>query len=390
MDQAGKLTEGIIDELARIQGLGPRDLTKGDEFGLPRLIPAGNGETIQITKAIDQSITELARTLRQTRPVTIKNVRDEEWRAWVRSAIGPALMQIRLSDPRDAAAASVLSKVEVELDASLAGLPPREYAFGTTLFATPDMTPFTIGPVTFERREDWLSRKLADGSISDVIHRRVSRAWSGSKLKRRKKNIDYFREQDIFEALGSSPFVCSVHVTGYSAEAGRELALSAARLSLTCVSLVWERSSGVLDGFNLQFDGGVRRERTLRFIPGRITLQGSRIRGLPHGPKISKEDWGNELTTHSSFFSAAGEALDYLLGADGKVARPALMNALMQSLLWFYEGCREDNDLLSVVDFAASLDALGGGKKAKGILQVLGAPHWGRGYEPHLRGRTNA
>jgi hypothetical protein len=373
LDQAAKLIERIIDECKKIKGLGPRDLIKGDEFGLPRLIPAGNGETIQINKAIDEHIAEVARLLRQARGATTKNVREEEWQTWVRSAIGPALMQIQFSDTREVAAAGVVSKVEAELDVLLSGLPSCEYAFGTTLFATPDMPRFTIGPLTFERRENWLSRKLADESITDVMYRRISRAWSGTKLSRRKKNADHLREQGILDTLGSCPFVCTVQVVGHSAEAGQELALSAARLGLACISLLWDRPSRVLDGFNLRYDRGMYRESTLRFISGKITLQGSRIRGRSNGPKISKEDWANDLTTYSAFLAASGEAIEYLLSADGRVTRPLLMNALVQSLLWFYEGCREENDLLSIIDFAAALDALGGGKKAKAILQVLKA-----------------
>jgi hypothetical protein len=201
LDQAAKLIERIIDECKKIKGLGPRDLIKGDEFGLPRLIPAGNGETIQINKAIDEHIAEVARLLRQARGATTKNVREEEWQTWVRSAIGPALMQIQFSDTREVAAAGVVSKVEAELDVLLSGLPSCEYAFGTTLFATPDMPRFTIGPLTFERRENWLSRKLADESITDVMYRRISRAWSGTKLSRRKKNADHLREQGILDTF---------------------------------------------------------------------------------------------------------------------------------------------------------------------------------------------
>ncbi|WFU36496.1 hypothetical protein QA635_19590 [Bradyrhizobium brasilense] len=373
LDQATKLTERIIDECQKIKGLGPRDLIKGDEFGLPRLIPDGNGQTVQINKAIDEQISEVARVLMQARGANTKNVRDEEWRLWVRSAIGPALMQIQSSETREVAAAGVVSRVDAELDVLLSGLPACEYAFGTTLFASSDMARFTIGPVVFERREDWLSRKLADGSISQIMYRRILRAWSGARLPRRKETIDHLRERGILETLGPCPVVCTVQVVGHSAEAGRELALSATRLGLTCISLIWDRPSRVLDGFNLRYDRGMYRESTLRFVPGKFALPGSRIRGRKHGPHMSSGDWATELATHSAFFTASAEVIEYLLSADGQVTRPLLMNALLQSLLWFYEGCREENDLLAIVNFAAALDALGGGKKAKAILQVLEA-----------------
>jgi hypothetical protein len=66
-------------------------LTTGDSFRLPRLIPAGNGGTIQITEEIDDLITRLARELKTKRPTLTRSIKDSEWRNWVRATIGPLL-----------------------------------------------------------------------------------------------------------------------------------------------------------------------------------------------------------------------------------------------------------------------------------------------------------
>lgn len=386
MSEKVSLIKAIINGLISIQGLGPGDITKGDDFGLPRLIPTGTGETIQINKVIDDEISRLAQVLKSEKPQLVKNVREEEWRSWVRSAIGPALMQVKFSDPVDTSAANVLALLEKDISSLLSNFGPSEYAFGTAFLQISGMPPLNIGPVTIEHREDWINRKLQDKSINATMHARIMRVWQGAKIRPRAKNIDNIRESDIKDALGNSPFVCSVKVDGLSGEAGREIALSAARLGLACVSLVWEKSARVLSGMNLRGDSGMMRERTLRFVPGKVTLQGSRIHGMPSGPSISNADWQKELATRSDYFSAAGEILTYLVSADGKVPRPKLMNALMQSMLWFYEGCREGNDLIAIVDFAASLDALGGGKKARAILQVLEARLGADGSKPIYQG----
>lgn len=363
----------IITDLKAIQRLAPSDLTKGDDFGLPRLIPAGDCGAIQINKVIDDNISLLARELKSEQPKLAKNVRNEEWRSWLRSTIGPALMQVDLSDQLDLSSDKVLLRLKQEIDALVAGLGPSECAFGTTFLDIPNLPPFTVGPVKFERREDWLNRKHADGSITPTISNRITRMWSGASLRPRKKAIDNMRERDIIDAIGNNRVVCSVSVDGLSGEAGREIALSTARISLAIISLLWEQSSKALSGMNLHVDGGLRRERILRFLPGRVTLQGSRLHGRPHGPSLSVREWGQLTAANSDFFRVASEILFYLISPEGAVSRPKLMNALMQSLLWFYEGCREENDLLGVVDFAASLDALGGGKKTKAIMQMLKA-----------------
>lgn len=367
------LSEEIIREMINTAALGPRELTKDDDFGLPRLLPAANGGAIQITKGIDDRISALASELKAERPQLNKNVRNEEWRGWVRSAIGPLLSQAKLSAPIEQLVAEFLTLLNSQVHELISSLGPAEYSFGTTFLKVVGLTPFSIGPVTFEPRDLWLTRKLSDGTITATMHRRIARAWNGAKPRPRRRNIDNMREQDIMDAIGGCPFVCSVKVDGLSSEAGREIALSAARLGLACVSLIWTQPSQALRGMNLRIDGGLRSERILRFVPGKIVLQGSRLRGMPHGPSITSSDWSKVLSDEMEFFSAAGEVLSYFASSDGNVARPNLMNTLTQSLLWFHEGCRESNDLLAIVDFAASLDALGGGKKAKAILAVLEA-----------------
>lgn len=47
------------------------------------------------------------------------------------------------------------------------------------------------------------------------------------------------------------------------------------------------------------------------------------------------------------------------------------MNTLAQALLWFYEGCSASTDLMAIVKFTATLDALACGHRQKGILQLI-------------------
>ena len=60
MSNPEKIIEGILGALRAVQGKSASARVKDDIFRLPRLIPAGGGGAIQITKEIDDLITRLA------------------------------------------------------------------------------------------------------------------------------------------------------------------------------------------------------------------------------------------------------------------------------------------------------------------------------------------
>jgi hypothetical protein len=58
----------ILVALRAAQGKSATALNKDDSFQLPRIIPAGDGGTIQIPKKIDDNFARLARELKVTLP----------------------------------------------------------------------------------------------------------------------------------------------------------------------------------------------------------------------------------------------------------------------------------------------------------------------------------
>ncbi|MCL4711868.1 MAG: hypothetical protein KJZ73_11535 [Pseudorhodoplanes sp.] len=374
MSNPEKIIEDILVALRATQGKSATALTKGDSFQLPRLIPSGDGGTIQITKEIDDHITRLARDLKTTRPALARNIKDGEWRSWVRSSIGPLLANTSLSAQPAKRAQSLLKKLDDALNGIVANLNPVEHAFGTSLFSNSDVPPFTIGPVTFEPREVWLDRKAAEGEVAAITQRRVKRIWAGGRVGPRKNNRDKLREGDIVKAIGPCQYVCTVKLSAaFASDAGLETSVTAARLALACAALAFETPSVTLQGFNLHYDGPIHRQSALTFIPGKIILSGSRLSRRPTGPFIQAKAWQAELTRFADMFAACGEVLNNLVDPARNTSRPELLEALLQALIWFEKGCREVGDLMAMIGFAASLDALGKGTKTKGILMVLEA-----------------
>ncbi len=167
--------------------------------------------------------------------------------------------------------------------------------------------------------------------------------------------------------------MCSVTTTGLAAEAGREKALTAARLAIAAIALLWETPSRALEGINLLFDRRIHRQKALSFIPGKIVLAGFRLSHVPHGPWLKNGEWETEFAKYDNHFRVVGEILDYVIDATGNAARPRMMNALTHALLWFHEGCREIVTLLAIIKYSAALDALACGRKAGGIRRLINA-----------------
>lgn len=314
----------------------------------------------------------IARELKRQDMQLARSHTDREWNCLVRRTFGPALAAIDLDDDRVQSARAVLTSIR----AKLAGYSPVqdcEHVFGCTLFGSFDVAAFQIGPVRFEPREVWLARKVGDRDISRVIARRIRRSWSGEKLRKRKQSLAAMQEREVRDAVGECPYVCSVRTQGLASEAGGLKAQVAAHLAMAAVALRWNTPSRALAGFNLLTDPGARRQRSLVFIPGKVTLAGVNLMGRPHGPTIAAADWSAEFEAHKDGFAVIGEAISYFLSASGASTRPRLMNTLAQALLWFHEACREEVDLMSVVKFSASLDALANGGKAGGIRRLINA-----------------
>ncbi len=283
--------EGIIKELTRLQTLPGRYRGKDDDFGLPRMIATGNGDSIVVSRAIDQTIMSVADQLMAADATLAPKFTRAEWRSTVRRAFGPALAPIDLDEDLSRNAASVLAHIRNALAMHVANHGLCEFTFGCTLFGNTNIHPFSIGPVRFEPRLDWLGRKHQEGAVSAVSHRRIKRRWSGKRVARRKRSHDSSDETDVLDTVGDCAFVCSITTQGLGAGAGQEKSLTAARLATAAIALLWETPSKALSGLNLLFDRQPHRQKVAVFVPGKGVLAGSYRSHMPHGPWLKTGEW---------------------------------------------------------------------------------------------------
>ncbi|MDX0482443.1 hypothetical protein GOL95_25955 [Sinorhizobium medicae] len=359
----------IIAELKAIQAA---EDFHGLNHGFPGLIDAGDRGSLLVNENIERSITELSKLLLKNDTAATRQFSNAEWRALVRKSLGPPLASIDLDDPL--AVDTVRKEVRKALDQARSKNGDREHAVGCTLFeSTDDIQPIRIGPVVIEARHQWLDRMVAEQKIGKVMAKRIRRKWAGGKLAKRKKAVDQIREKDVLTIVGACPFVCSVKITGLPPESGKQKAITASRMALAVVALAWDKPSSALDGFRLLIDQNLRQLRVLTFEPGKVTLAGSKLSHLPSGYTFKSGEWQVQAGRLAPLFAAAGEVLDFVTHATGRVSRPALNNVLMQAVLWFHEACREAIDAMAVVKFVAVLDGLACGNGEPEIRALLTA-----------------
>jgi hypothetical protein len=343
-----------------------------DELGglsLPGMIRGPSGREILFDSEMLATVRDLADCLGKDD----RSVGNREWLNLVRQSVAYALDACAPSTDLDVMADDVLKAVRSSLSLSKSKTGHFEFAFGCTLFEGVIPRPFCIGPVRFETRQDWLERKFAEGAISSLTRRRVLRAWEGQTPRKRKGSVDSHQEETILSLTSEASFVCSVNTNGMTHEFGQRLARTTARLALTAIALLWEQTSQVLSKMNLVEDRVVRILHELTFQDGPVASCGSRKSHAPGGQRLNANEWDKLQRDFDGYFSVIDELLKSIADISSPPSRPKTTHALAHALLWFHQACREEEEVIAVVNFATALDCLASGENRQGITALIEA-----------------
>lgn len=375
----------IIKELTRLQN--PVELAKDKPF-FPGLIAVGPEGSILVNEKIDADIQKVADWIRQQRSIAKSQYSLKEWRTEVRKAFGPALVQIDLDDPISDNGRKLKKLVEQTLSRAQIVVPSRFMTIGCTLLDNPLTAPLVIGPVQFAPKEDWLARAVKTGQIDKVSQVRLARAFSGKTLRARKDmRLDLY-EKSILEVLRDAQLACTVETNDLAPEMAQDRAIIGARLAQTALALLWRKPSRALEGFHLSVDHGYRRIRTIPFIPPDNRMIGAwRPKGSPRGPHIEPADWTKLVSKARGFLDLAGQMIFCWTSASAYNHASPLLRKLAQSIFFFWEGCRDENDLMAIVKFTASLEALSK-PHSSGITQLITARLGKKSDEKFVGDRT--
>jgi len=363
----------IISEFLRIEGFAVSDIASQEPPYIPLTIQNSHGNVHFITPKIDRAISLISdKTMERNSAIGQKYTR-AEWKYIVRQHVGEVLSRISTTKNDGKNSKMLLESIQDAIENHDNLLNPREYTFGCSLFDCKHIDPFNFGPVLFEHRNDWLTRKYKEGEVTIITKRRIDKLWAGKTLQKRKKSAESFLEEIIADAIGDCQFVCTVKTDRLASEAGREKALTAARLAITGISLLSPQyPSKTLKGVYLPYDRQPQRQVALSLSSNAPPSTQQKWSLLPCGPKIEPNQWNQALTEYQDIIQVIGEVLAYTVDSKMTCMRPQLMNTFLHSLLWFHEGCYENTNVIAIVKFSSALDALSGGGKAKRIIEVFG------------------
>lgn len=343
------------------------------QISFPPTLWPGDGRSFSATEGLLKAIAAYARISWDNNPKLRPRFKVDELERLVHQAVATALGEIDLdlSDQQlhpvvsDRVTAVLAEQVEQSIR-------PIDLTVGCHLIEGNEPYPIQIGPVRFDTREAWRQRMLEAGKLSETTARRLLARWNGEPLKKRKHSFDSAAEEAISDAIGDCPVVCSVSTEGLSGKYVQQKGLLAARLALTAISLSWYHPSEGLRWMNLLYDR--HRDRRYTVLFGSDTKVGSNSERpeMPSG-RYSEPELLDNIRSNQWLFDQVGEALFAYLQPIRPLTRPKAMNALFLSIWWYHEACREAQDQIATTKFAASMDALAGGKKARGIIALIGA-----------------
>ena len=362
----------IIEELKDLAAH-PMRMYRDENPRMTGWIDTGQGDSIIVNEIIDREIRNVADWLLEQNPQARATHSRKEWRATVRAAFGPALVQINDDEFLDDCGQELKRLVETAVKKRIAGYGDRGTALGCWLFSEPLDVSFTVGPVIFEPKSAWLDRALKTGDISGFTHRRLARAFSGKSVRQRKASMDQAQEKNILDVLEKAPMVCTVTTHGLAPEVRQKRSILAARLALTSIALLWISPSRVLDHLRISTDYEPRIIRTIPVAPGRRMVGGLSWLGMPFGFPMTAIEWEKVLQKEREFFEIAGKMIACWTSTEAYSQASPVLRCLSQSLFFFGKACREESDLMSIAEFTTALESLTGGRQSSGILDLLKA-----------------
>lgn len=366
----------ILSELRRAQTERwiPPKAGRVKRIELPPALPVDeSGGHISVTKNLLRAVRDYSRICADNDPSLKVRFKASEVEDLTARAFGNTLSSIDL----DRSNSDLADEVKVRVDRDFASRAeynyrPVDVILGCNLFRGSQAYPITLGPVSFETREAWLASTSQQERLSPVARRRLARAWSGNRIRKRKRSFDEAVESSVLEAIGQRPIVCTVETDGLSSKMTREKGLLAARLAMTAISLLWDHPAEGLSWMNLIYDGSPFHRKYALFAPDRWAGSSSTVSEMPEGRWVDDELL-SDLKRYKPIFDVLGGALKSFVQPNARVERPNLVRSIFLSLWWLQAGCREESDQIATTKFVASMDALVNGQNASAIMKFLKA-----------------
>lgn len=366
-----EIIQEIISELNALQNSeDPPDTRQDGPIPFPRLLSGKNNAQILVNKRIDQLIHDLGRET-YNGELKIDHIATlQEWRHTIRSFIGDELTSDIDFTNEEVAAETVNKNLQDYKEKVVLASNKTEWAFPATIFCNVTLEPFRVGPVLIEMREDWLTRKFKEGAVSKTTKRRLENKWSNGKVNRpRNATNDSVFEGEIDRAAKDHKFMITVELECLFPDAAQKRAETLANLTLVAIACLWKNPSDALKFFYLADDGSNWSINRLKIDGSYIFSRNERLR-FP-GKHINEDDLCAVFSDNKEYWQGITHIFDFLATSRPETAKKALYDSLSQAIIFFQRACIETSDLMIVMNFAMTLDALAQGRKSKGIVEMI-------------------
>ncbi len=362
----------IISELDRLHS---ENSSWDDDYEFMEFVTARNGLQRHFSRNTKKHLRGLAKSLHDQRPKTSIKIEVNNYQKLVRQAVANLHSEGYFENYQDGNFHISIFDLSNEIENYLEGdFQEFIHHFPAWTIGMEKIEPFTLDPVTFLKRIDWIDSI----DLHPIMHERFASSAEDSEnwkilvkqaLLRPRDNSSIGGLSDrVYDAIIDCPSIVKVKISGHEKELSRKLAKLVCRTALDSISLLF----GSSDFFHQQALHGERLSpvstETLTEADGKLWLQGPSLgKRLPILPP---KEVTKILKKNESILSSFGHILNGLTSPLSH-PHPELSNRWATALDWYGEGSREPSDSIAVAKLSTCLDVLAGGGKAGGITKMM-------------------
>lgn len=385
---AEKLLETIVDDVIQTATMSFNDWWALSPFPLvPLAIPAMSEHQYRVTQAGVNAAHELTKQTWQSREDFRQTIAREEFNKLSFRAIGETILNSPAHLPKDiedgdatfvdnsfyvALAADYVDNLNRLADQARTDI---DRHIPCHLFHVDQGVPsFSIGPVEFRPRLDWIDRFVADPLERAHIQKVETGVMHLDQLRRQALTSgsarDLYNAYSILSSLRGFEWVATIRMSGHEPTHSHPKASTIVGLAIDAIGLRFQ----VDDARRFTKAGRQHlfsEDRLATSITGKF-LRGSSVQMPGLGAKPGA--LAAKMAAERPFLDAAGRVLEaYVQGRQTRRA-PHLVERWANALYWVGDARREASDFMAIVNYGCAADGLSGaGGKANAITKFANA-----------------
>lgn len=335
---------------------------------MPLAIPVSSGSHYPVTQVGIDAAHALSEQVWKSRADIRQTIFRKNYDRLAFTAIGDAIANSpsRLTDDDDPTGEEFYSAVAGDFEDNLNALANNargdvDRHIPCHLFDSDQAVPgFSVGPVEFLPRAEWLSRFIANPIHLQLIQEVEDRTVSYDDFRQRALNKDASNELHeawrLLSGLRNFSWVATLRVCGHELDQSHRKASVIVGLAIDALGLRFHVDSArkfTRMGRQHLFS----EDRLATTLDGRLLIGSSiQMPGLGSKPGALAA----KMASERQFLDAAGEVLTSYMAGRQTGRAPELIESWVNALYWFGEARREASDFMAVVDYGCAADVLSG------------------------------